>query len=250
MELTADERPVPYLGDDALRPGYGGRRPRRERVREIEGVASVNLRPADPRHAARAQALGAAGNQPEPGHTTVLLRRLERELEAEADAENRPVGSEPLAERLVVAALPQAGHRGPCGTDAGQHGEIRVENVGRLLDAEPRECEPNAADIARAVLAHRDVHSTPFVDGMSADSIRTASPSARPSALNDASATWCASRPSAVTWIVARAACAKLDRTCAASPGSSASDSSACARPPRSTATRATASSMGTTAFP
>ena len=70
-----------------------------------------------------------------------------------------------------------------------------------------------------------------MVDGSPAPSGRTAARSARPTALNAASATWCASRPDASTLIEARAACAKLASMCVAIPGSSSSFSSAFGTP-------------------
>src|SRR5438105_2910898 len=104
MELHAGERPVPHLRDDAL-----GARRRRGRlggvgVREPERLwlTATNFGPADPRHPALAKPDRAAGDEAETGHAAVLLALLEREVEAEADAERR---SGSRAERLVDARL-------------------------------------------------------------------------------------------------------------------------------------------------
>ena len=100
-----------------------------------------------------------------------------------------------------MAALAQPVHRGARRADAGKNSEVGRAHVCRLGDSEPGEREPHAAHVAGAVLADRDVHSTPFVDGSPAPSVRTAARNARPTALNAASATWCASRPDALPWI-------------------------------------------------
>src|SRR5579862_3328279 len=250
MELHADERAQPRLGDEALRPGRGRGCRGGIRVREVERAAIVDLGPAHPRHASLADPLCAAEEQAEAWDAPVLLRPLERELQAEADSENRTTVVEALSQRLVVTARAEPVHRGAGAADARQHREVRAADVVREARAQPRERQRDRAQVAGAVLADGDVHSTPFVDGNPALSLRTAARSARPTALNAASATWCESRPVASTWIEARVACARLASMCSARPGSLSSRSSACGRPPRSTAARASASSIGTTASP
>src|SRR5215216_7124021 len=111
MELHADERAAPRLRDDAFRPGGGARREGGVRVRKVIGVRA-DLRPAHARDAAVADALGAAREQAEPGDAPVLVRPVERELEAEADAEHGPARIDARPELLVVAARPQLCERG------------------------------------------------------------------------------------------------------------------------------------------
>ena len=56
------------------------------------------------------------------------------------------------------------------------------------LCAEPAQCDLDRADVPRAVVTDTHLHSTPFVEGIPADSARTAIRSARPTALYAASA--------------------------------------------------------------
>src|SRR6516165_9475945 len=99
MELHADERTM--LDDRGVALA---RRHRRGRLRLI-GVrepvrlpAGLDLRPADTRHALVPQADGTAGNEPEAGDAAVLLGLVERELEPEADPEDRPPRGVALAQ--------------------------------------------------------------------------------------------------------------------------------------------------------
>src|SRR5581483_9864476 len=132
MELDAEERAVLHDGGEALaRPGHG-RRLGGVGVREpVRLAARLDLRPADPRHAALPQPDGAAGNEAERGHAAVLLRLVESELQAEADAEDRALRAEPLPQRLVEAAGVQAGHRGGRRADPGEDGEVGDEELVR-----------------------------------------------------------------------------------------------------------------------
>src|SRR5689334_15409077 len=100
MELHAEERAVARFRDEAVRPGGRGRCLDRVRVREVVGGA-VDLRPADARHALGLDAHGPARQEPETVDAAVLLRPVDRELQAEADAEYRTLVSEPLAQRRV-----------------------------------------------------------------------------------------------------------------------------------------------------
>ena len=161
----------------------------------------------------------------------------------------RPAG-DARPQRLVVAALAQAGHRGARRADAGQDGEIGSRDVVDELGAEPVERERDRAHVAGAVLADRDLHSRPFVDGSPSPSRATATRSARPTALNAASATWCASRPDASTWIDARAACARLESMCAGEPRVGLERQLGVRPPAEIDGGRASASSIGTTASP
>src|SRR5437763_7892310 len=251
MELDSGESTSLCDGDDILRVRGGAGRLRRVRMREVERLAQpVDVGPADARDAALAQAHRAAGDDAEPFHAAVLLRLVERELQPEADAEHGPAVVHSVAERVVEPAPAQAVHRRARRSNAGKHREVRSRDVAGQARAEARERDLDRARIPGAVVADRDIHMTPFVDGMPSPSRFTATRSARPTALNAASATWCSSRPLDSTWIAMRAACARLDSTCTARPGSRSSFSSAAGRPPRSTAARASASSIGTTASP
>src|SRR4029079_2579507 len=101
------------------------------RVREIERLTVVDARPADSGDAAVAHPDRAPCDEPEPGDTTVLLGLLERQLQAEADPEDRPARSETRRQRLVVAAGAQPPHGGPRRADSGQHREIGAGDVAR-----------------------------------------------------------------------------------------------------------------------
>src|SRR4051794_37097630 len=102
MELHAEERPVLGDRDDAFaRRGRGGSLGR-VGVREPEGLAGrLDGRPTDAGHALGAQAHRTPGNEAEAGDAAVLLGLVERELEAEADAECGAAGSGALEQRLV-----------------------------------------------------------------------------------------------------------------------------------------------------
>ena len=161
---------------------------------EVERSAIVDIGPADARHAPLAQAFGAARQQPEPLDAAVLVRLVECELESEADAERRPAGRGSVEERLVEASFAQAGHCQTRRPDARQDGEIgRAHLLGFFravrVRAETAQRKLDGTHIAGAVRADRDLHSTPFVLGSSEPSRRTASRSARPTALHAASAT-------------------------------------------------------------
>src|SRR5581483_914809 len=176
--------------------------------------------PPDPRYALRAHTHRLARKKREPVDAAVLLRPLDRELEAEADAEHRPVQRKPLAQHRVEPLRVQLRHRRPCRPDPGKHREIGARHVVRQLCAESAQRDLDRADVARAVITDRDLHRIPFVEGMPADSVRNAVRSARPTALYAASAVWWGSRPVAWTWIAIRPACASEAKKCCAIPGS------------------------------
>src|SRR5262249_29840785 len=181
-----------------------------------------------------------ARQQAEAVDAAVLLGALDRELEAEADAEHGLRGRDPRTQRLVEALLAQLVHGRAGGADAGQHREVGARDVVGHLRAEPTQRDLDRADVPGAVIADRDLHSTPFVDGMPADSARSATRSARPTALYDASTTWCGSRPPAWTWIAIRPACASEPKKCVAIPGSGVIPISPPGRPPTPTPPRPT----------
>ena len=60
--------------------------------------------------------------------SAVLLALLERELEAEADAERRPPAVNALAERVIQPARAQPVHRARRRPHPGQHGEIGLDD--------------------------------------------------------------------------------------------------------------------------
>src|SRR5205807_293155 len=91
MELDSGERPVARCGHESFRCVHTGRGGGRIRVREpVCGPVGLDRRPPDPGYTSFADARGAAGHEAEPGDAAVLLALLEREVEAEADAERRP----------------------------------------------------------------------------------------------------------------------------------------------------------------
>src|SRR5581483_2813894 len=220
------------------------------RVREpVRLSARLDRSPADARHARVLQADGAAGDEPEAGDSAVFLRLVESELQPEADAEDRPPRCVALAQR--VGGLPEPVHCRPRRPHAGEDGEAGVLEIADELRAEAPDGELDGTDVAGAVARDRDRgHITPFVEGSTSPSRRSAARSARPVALNAASATWCASSPVDSTWRPRRALSARLASTCFASPGSGSIEMVALRRPPRSTAAVARASSIGTTASP
>ena len=141
-----------------------------------------------------------------------------------------PSSGRPDRARARSAAAETAPLESPCRcgsvADAGDHGERRPLDLGGILGdhrlgARPPERGADAAQVPRAVVGQRDPdacgvtrsprteadsfavasvlgfvsHSDPFVEPVAAPSIEHASRSARPSALNAASATWWSSSP-------------------------------------------------------
>ncbi len=124
-------------------------------------------------------------------------------------------------------AVRSAGHRAARGADAGEHGQVRRRRLppgrssAKRVAPEPLEREPDRAHVAGAVVADSDPrHSTPFVDGTPLPSGATAARSARPTALNAASAQWWRRARSPRRGSRAAPACARLASMCAARPGS------------------------------
>src|SRR5581483_6473440 len=236
VELDPDERAV--LDDCgvafARRNGRIGHR--FVRVREPVRLATrVDLCPADARDAVRLEPHGPARHDAEAGDAAVLLALVEGELKAEADAENRTAGLMTLAQDAGGGTEPV--HRRARRAHAGEHCEVGPLEVVGDLCAEPADGELDGAHVARAVARDRHrLHIRPFVDGSTSLSLRMAALSARPVALNAASATWCASSPVESTCSPSRALSAKLASTCRARPGSGSMRMLACLRPPRSSA--------------
>ena len=165
-----------------------------------------------------------------------------------AAARSRSAASRPRSRRPAIAERRRA--------DARQHREVGVAHgVGVVGDLRVAPRRANASSTERTLPAPyaqiATVHSRPFVDGSSAPSRRTASRSARPTALHAASATWCGSRPVALdVQRHARRLREALERVAREARDPPARSISAPRRPPRSTAARASASSIGTTAEP
>src|SRR5438270_10678200 len=101
----------------------------------IGGIAGLDRSPADARYASLAQPHCAAGDDSEPGDAAVLLRLVERELQAEADTEDRAVRGVPFAEDVGRVAEPV--HRRARRADTREDGEIRAGEVVGELGAEP-----------------------------------------------------------------------------------------------------------------
>ena len=105
------------------------------------------------------------GQQPEPlGAHAVLLARLVQHLHADADAEHRPPGRDPLGDHRVAADGADACHAGGEGADAGddqtvgRSGRLEVGGHGHV-GAGPRERPLGGAQVARAVV--EDDHLRP-----------------------------------------------------------------------------------------
>ena len=213
------------------------------------------------RHARGPQPLDAAREHAEPA--AALLALLEEQLHADADAEHaagrrRRARAAPSARprraspRAALAALPT-----PAITASGA-----LANGGRVavttrLRTGARERRADAAQVAGAVVGQYDFTARPSSTAATPPR-EHASRSARPSALNAASATWWSSSPAASTCSVSPAWIAKRSSACGSSVSASpptrspvkASATSACGRRTRSTAAVARASSIGTVAEP
>ena len=125
-----------------------------------------------------------------------LLALGEEKLVAEADAEVRPPGRDVRADRLREPQAVEAPHgigEGPVpGNDQGtsaRHGPGVIGDDD--LGGEHGQRLPDAAEVAPAVVDDGD-HKTPLVESTPSmrGFIREASASARPNALNSASAMW------------------------------------------------------------
>ena len=78
----------------------------------------------------------------------------------------RSASSRPCAASSAIAERGRA--------DARQHGEVGARDVVDELGAEPAQRDLDRADVPGAVVADGDLHSSPFVDGMPADSTAAA----------------------------------------------------------------------------
>ena len=139
MELDAED--VVALGRAGEARAVGGAaeqlarlRPRREGVDEVEGrlgldplgqarlALPAHRRPADvgDLQARRVELVDLAGEQAEALGPAELGGRVEEQLQAEADAEDRHAGAAALGDQLVEAARADALHRPREGADPGQ----------------------------------------------------------------------------------------------------------------------------------
>src|SRR5262249_23017086 len=125
MELDAGERARLDDCDDALGGRRRARRLGRVGMREVERLAeAIDLGPPAPRDPTLAQPHRAAGDDPETAHAAVLLRLLESELEAEADAQHGQVVLDARAQDAVEPSAAQPLHRRTGAADAREHREV------------------------------------------------------------------------------------------------------------------------------
>ncbi len=141
----------------------------------------------------------------------VLVAAVEEELHPQADAQEGAVGGDPAPDRLHEPAPSQPFHRGPGRTDAGHHegvgaGQVRLPVRQDDLGAGRAQGLVDAHEVAGAVVDDGDPGHPrlPFVEAAPPrrGSGATATRSARPRALNAASATWWSLRPDARRWRV------------------------------------------------
>src|SRR5262245_4084143 len=113
MELHPDEAPELGRGDDALRRRGRGRRVGRVGVGEVELLAArLDRRPADAGNAPPTEPHGASWEEGKSTDAAVFVRRLECQVEAQADPERRLPYGYPLAESVVERAGGEAFHGG------------------------------------------------------------------------------------------------------------------------------------------
>src|SRR5262245_23761859 len=223
-----DNRPVMLRlgGDKRAIDGLARVRMGKVDVRAVEtasdaaAVHDSELVPAHVRDAARFEPAHRSGEDPQA--EAALLALLEEELHADADPEHGPVSRDPAAQRGVQAEAfePTDGGRDVTHTrDDGQIGSDDTRRVARDQDVSARTLEgrSHAAHVPRAVVRQNHLHATPFVELTPAPSRAHASRSARPSALNAASATWWSSAPAASTCSVTPAWTAKRSSACGSS---------------------------------
>ena len=172
-----------------------------ETVEDARRPGERELVPAHVRHGRRVELANTAGEQTQALAPLVAL--LEEDLEPDADAEHRPAGIDAVAQHSPRAA-PAPRRRAPAWptpatTASGARGDLRRIRRDDRLRARAGQRRADAAQIAGAVVGEHDLHASPFVDWTPPDAGAHASRSARPSALNAASATWWSSVPAAVT---------------------------------------------------
>src|SRR5215218_5328151 len=184
------------------------RRPRRQPLREARLALPAHRRPADVRdlEAIRLELDHRPLQQAEPAGAAELGGRIEEQLQAEADPEDRDARLAPLGDQLLQAELTDPLHRPRHRADAGQDhpvGGLHLDRVAgdRRGDADVLERLLGRAQVAHPVIEDRDpgAHSlrVPLVEGtpLSSGSIETATRRARAKALNAASIMWWALDP-------------------------------------------------------
>src|SRR5450759_426472 len=199
-----------------------------------------------------------------------LVAGVEEELEAQADAEARPAGSDPVTKRLEQAVFAQVIHCRPGGPNTGHDDRVHVgesRRFGGHDNVGPNRCQglADADHVRGAVIEDRDLDrathpSVPLVEAgpWRRGSTVTAAHSARPSALKAASARWWSFRPRPLRLSVTPAARANDSSVCSISSSGilparlplNGRSMTAYGRPPTSTTAVAKASSMGTAASP
>src|SRR5437588_10512452 len=144
----------------------------------------------------------AAGQDAEPPVDAVLLALLEQQLHPKTDPEERPPGGDIGPDAVREPRGAEARHRRPKRAVAGDDERVRlVEDPRRIGDAnvEPLPLQPllDAAEVAGAVIDHRDPARVPLVEGLpcTRGASRVARSSASAVALKAASMMWCAFRP-------------------------------------------------------
>src|ERR1700674_2239794 len=148
--------------------------------------------------------------QPKPLVAAVLLRLFEQELVPEAHAQQRLALAGDVHDAPAEAVLRELFQGRRESPDSWQHDSFRLLELFRIrrelgLGSHVRERPLDRADIAHAIVDDRDQPKSPFEDGTPAASPGDiASRSARPRALNVASAMWWRFRPRITsTWMVA-----------------------------------------------
>ena len=196
------------------------------------GARPLDLVPADVREGRGVLEPDRAPGEDAERRRAVLVAAVEQELEPEADAEERPVGGEPRADRVGQAVPVEPRHRRFGRADARDdraHPRRAGASPSRAtvdLGADGRERLVDADEVAGAVVDDRDawprrrassegplVEATPSRRGSGSQATR----SARPSALNAASARWWSLRPVPVRWSVAPAVRANDSSACSTS---------------------------------
>jgi hypothetical protein len=236
LDCRHERAPVARLGQDR---GLAGDAlgPTGVRMHEVEVGArcdageeavlasTLDLVPADVRQRRRV----GEPRRPTAEHAkrlgAVLVAGLEQELQAEADAQERPAHRDPAQDRVDQPGPREPVHRRGGRADSRYHERIRgVEAVGvsgdRDASADRGESLVDGHEVARAIVHDRDPEpdcalervraarsrhpAAPFVEAtpLRRGSIEQAARMARARALNAASARWWSFRPVPRTWSV------------------------------------------------
>ncbi len=174
MELDAEEAARLRDRDDALgRATVAPASPRRTSARSSR--PRRRARPAPSRCAARGpRGAGRArpGRSPSPATPPSSSDSSSASWRPRQMPSVGAAAGDPLAERLVEPALAQPVHRAcrPSRRPAARRGRRRQRRPGSVVARRSAPSRSNASDdrahVPGAVLADRDVHTRPFVDGM------------------------------------------------------------------------------------